>query len=569
MAASGLSAMTVADLPRAGLARILAELGPSLLELVCGDVERADEAGGIGGIVIYDPLDTPEFPERALVLGVGLHDPADVVTAIRDVGAHEGVALLVRAPVEADSGVRAVVSEFNVPVLGLSRGASWTHVWATLRALVANEFELDAESVGRTGAGMRQIVGYQSGLDDLFAVANAVAALVDAPITIEDRSSRLLAFSSRQEDVDEVRVQTILRRQVPEEYTRVLARRGVFQDIYRSTGAVYVGPVASDEPDDRGRAAVAVRAGDEILGTIWAIVSEPLDAERAHAMADAARLVAMHLVWQRTDADIERRLRAELLNTALESGSRSREAIQRLGLKDEAAIVLALTVAGGDGEHPLPAQLAVERKRLADAFALHLTAIYPRSAAGLIGDVSYGIVPVTNTTAAEERAAKVAVDFLARIDSALRPLIGIGPLVPGSSALEQSRSGADRALRVLRSRGCGPQVALLDDVHIEALLLELADFVPRGELPSGAVARLAAYDDAHQGSLLDTLRAWLEAFGDTVAASKAMYVHANTFRYRLRRAAEVGKIDLDDPHSRFAVMLQLRLLDLSAPPPDR
>jgi DNA-binding PucR family transcriptional regulator len=556
----------VSDLPRAGLARILAELGPTLLEVVCGDVERVDDRGGVEAIVIHDPLDEPELSERSLVLGVGLHEPADLIDTVRDLGSRGAVGLVVRGPVDADDLMRAAVAESGVVLLGLTRGASWTHLAATLRSLTTSEWDDDGDVVGRAGAGLRQIVGYQSGLDDLFAVANAIAALVDAPITIEDRSSRLLAFSSRQENVDEWRVQTILRRQVPEEYTRVLEERGVFREIYRSSEAVYVGPLSPDVPDGRGRAAIAVRAGDEILGTIWAIVSEPIDQERSKALADAARLVAMHLIWQRADADVERRLRAELLTTALDSGPRSQEAILRLGLKDEPAVVLALTVTGG-GEHPLPAQLAVERKRLADAFALHLTAIHPRSAAGLVGDVSYGILPVARAIAGEERAAEIATDFLSRVDSRLRPLIGVGPLAPGTSALRRSRAGADRALRVLRSRGSGAQVARLDDVHLAALLLELGDQVPRGELPSGAVARLAAYDEEHHASLLDTLRAWLDAFGDIAAAASSMYVHANTFRYRLRRVAEVGRIDLDDPQDRFLAMLQLRLLEVTGRPP--
>jgi DNA-binding PucR family transcriptional regulator len=51
-----------------------------------------------------------------------------------------------------------------------------------------------------------------------------------------------------------------------------------------------------------------------------------------------------------------------------------------------------------------------------------------------------------------------------------------------------------------------------------------------------------------------------------IAASAAMYVHPNTFRYRLRRLAEVGGIDLSDPDARFSVMLQLRIFT-PAPPP--
>jgi hypothetical protein len=59
---------------------------------------------------------------------------------------------------------------------------------------------------------------------------------------------------------------------------------------------------------------------------------------------------------------------------------------------------------------------------------------------------------------------------------------------------------------------------------------------------------------------VETLRAWLEAFGDVIAASAAMFVHPNTFRYRLRRLAEVGQLDLADPEVRFAAMLELRIV---------
>jgi len=554
--------VTVADLPRAGLARVVEELGSTLLDVVHGEVQRPEE---IGGVVIHDPLDEPELPEHALVLGVGVHGPDQIAAALDRLGAQGALALVVRAPVQLTDELAAAARRSGVTLLALARGAAWTHLAGMIRTLTREGPQLDPEPLGRTGAGLRQVVGYQSGLDDLFAVANAIAALVDAPVTIEDRSSRLLAFSSRQEEADTWRVQTILRRQVPEEYTRLLEERGVFQEIYRSTRPVWVPPLSDDEPSGSGRAAIAVRAGDEILGTIWAVVNEPMDEARGQALYDASKLVAMHLVWARADADVERRLRADLLSTALESGPRTLETLRRLGLKDEPAVVLALTVVGAGTEHPLPAQLAVERKRVADAFALHLTAVHPRSAAGLVGDVAYGILPVARGRKdGEERAAEIAADFLSRVDSRLRPLVGVGPLAPGSASLKRSRTGADRALRVLRSRP-GHQVARLDDVHLEALLLELADRVPRGDIPSGAVARIVAYDQEHQSSLVETLRAWLDAFGDVALASAAMYVHANTFRYRLRRAAEVGRLDLTDPNARLAAMLQLRLMDLTAP----
>lgn len=551
------------EISSAGLAHVLEEIGPTLLEVVCGTSRTAQ----VGGVVILDPLDEPELPDGALVLGVGLQSSTAIIETLRKVGAHGAVALVVRAPVAATDELRAAARESRTALLALARGAGWNHLASMVRTLTAAMPAIDGlpeGSLARTGAGLRQVTGYQSGLDDLFAVANAIAALVDASVTIEDRSSRLLAFSGRQEDADGWRVQTILRRQVPEECTRALEKMGVFQKIYRSTRPVFVPPVSMGEPGGHGRMAVAVRASDEILGTIWAIASEPFVDEREEALFEAANLVAMHLVWQRADADVERRLRAELLNRVLASGPRTTETMGRLGLREGPAVVLALTVVGTGDDQPLPAQLAVERKRVADAFALHLTAVHPRSAVGLVGDVAYGILPLAaGREDGEERAAAIAAEFLARLSSSLRPIVGIGPVASGSAAFMRSRAGADRALRVLRSRRSGSRVARLDDVHLEALLLELADLVPPGDIPSGPVARLAAYDRAHQSSLLETLRAWLDALGDVGTASAAMFVHANTFRYRLRRVAEVGQLDLGDPNARLAAMLQLRLMDLS------
>ncbi|MFI6316800.1 PucR family transcriptional regulator [Nonomuraea sp. NPDC050556] len=533
----------------ASLGRVLEELGTTLLDVVCGDAKRS---GDVGGVVIYDPLDEPELPANALVLGVGLHDPADLARVVTQLGAYGAAALVVRAPVAPDEELAAAARESGVAVLAFARGASWTHLAGMLRSLTADSGPDDAHTLGRIRSG------------DLFAVANSIAALLDAPVTIEDRNSRLVAFSSRQEATDPSRVQTILGRQVPEQYTRILEERGVFQAIYRSERPVFVAPLpVSDDAAQPPlpRTAIAVRAGDEILGTIWVIVPEPMSEERSQALYEAAQLVAMHMVWQRADADMERQLRAELVSTALQSGPGSLEAVRRLGLRDEPAVVLALTVVESAAEHALPAQLAAERKRLADAFAMHLTAAHPRAAAALIGDVAYGILPLLQ----EERAVLVATEFLARVGSRLRPLVGVGQLARDSSALARSRSGAERALRVLRSGSVSRQVALLDDVHVDALLIELADLVPRGDIPSGAVARIVAYDRENQTSLIETLRAWLDHFGDVAEASAAMYVHPNTFRYRLRRAAEVGRVDLKDADARLAAMLQLRLMKITDP----
>ncbi|XVV15518.1 PucR family transcriptional regulator [Actinoplanes sp. CA-131856] len=526
--------------PRASLGRVLDDLGATLLDLVHGDVSSPEP---IAGIAIHDPFDEPHLPTPALVLGVGLRSPEEIAALLRALGGQAAAALVVRAPVAATEEVRAAADESGVALLALTRGASWAQLAALLRSML---------SQGDVG-GPETLGGLPSG--DLFALANAVAALVDAPVTIEDPDSRVLAFSGRQEEADESRVETILGRQVPERFARLLTVAGVHRDLHRSSEPVYVTPPPSGADDfSVPRAAVAVRAGDEFLGSIWAAVREPLTPDRSRAFSDAAKLVALHLLRLRAGADVERRLRTELVGTALEGGPGARESLARLGLADQPLVVLALAPAAVESAADRSG-LAADRQRLADALAMHLSAVHAGSAVALLGDVAYGLLPAMT----EERAVKVATEFLDRVGDRVPALVGVSPAAPSVATIPAARASADRALRVLHS-GCGRRVARLSDVYTAALVLEMRDSVAaRGDTPTGPLAKLLAYDAEHNADLVETLSAWLNAFGDAVAAAAALHVHPNTFRYRLRRLAEVGDLDLSDPEARFDVMLQLRL----------
>ncbi|GAA1966256.1 PucR family transcriptional regulator [Microbacterium deminutum] len=538
--------------PRASLRRVLDDLGHTLLDLAHGDV---DATADVGGVVIYDALDEPVYPPRAFVLGVGVE--ADQVAAlVRTLSEHGAVALVVRAPVDLDDQTRAAIEASGVALVGLARGATWVQLAALVRSLLADGDigEAERESIG----------GLPSG--DLFAVANAIAALLDAPVTIEDRSSRVLAFSGRQEEADASRAETIIGRQVPERYARILTERGIFRDLYRYDRPVIVDPVIlGTEGITTQRIAIGVRAGDEVLGSVWAAMDGPLTPQRAAGLRDAAKLVALHLLRVRAGADVQRRLSTELVGTALEGGVGARDALARLGLiGHRVSVVGAALVRDPQTEPSTRAEqmLIADQQRFADALAVHLAAVRPGAAVALVGDVAYGIFPtVGDAETAEERGAAIAHDFLERVGTRMPAVVAVGPAAAEVSAIAQSRATVDRILRVLRQSGGPARVARAADVQLESLVLELRDLsASRGDGPMEPIARLISYDERHDAQLVATLRAWLETFGDVAAASASQFVHANTFRYRLRRVQEISGLDLDDSDARFAAMLQLRML---------
>ncbi|WP_329260434.1 helix-turn-helix domain-containing protein [Actinoallomurus sp. NBC_01490] len=543
--------------PRANLGRVVDDLGATLLELVHGDPDRPGE---ISAVVFHDPLDQPVMPPHALVLGIGV-EAGHVAALLRTLGHQNAAALVLRAPVPLTDEVRAAADEASVAVLGLRRGAAWGHLGEMLRSLLN-------QGTGGGSAEEESLGGLPAG--DLFAVANAIAALLDAPITIEDRNSRVLAFSGRQDEADPSRVETILGRQVPERYARVLHERGVFRDLLRSDQMVFIDPI----PDRMGgfrvpRVAISVRAGDEVLGSIWAAVPAPLSDERNEALREAAKLVALHMLRVRAGADVQRRMRADLLSTALEGGVGAGEALERLGLSGQPLLVLgvALDERGLRYDHSDSAAVVHDRQSLSDAFALHLSAVHPRSTAAAIGAVTYGLVPMTGAAEkAETRAVRILQDFLDRVGERLPPITAVGPVALDLSDVAHSRSCVDRVLRVLRDGRIHRRIGRFDELQGEALVSELRDLATaRSEEPTGALARLLDYDRRHRANLVQTLRAWLDAFGDVVVASESVAVHQNTFRYRLRRVAEIGQCDLGDPDQRFAMMVQLRVLRVDPP----
>ena len=514
--------------PGATLAGVLDNLG-MLLELVRGDPYGAPRPVEI---VIHDPCDDSPLSAHALVLGVGVRETDEVTALLRRHGDAGASALVVRAPVTLDDTVRAAADESGVVLLALTPGAAWAQVAALLR---------NALSEADVGASEHEtLAGFPAG--DLFSLANAISELVDAAVTIEDLNSRVLAFSANQDKTDDPRIQTVLGRQVPRKYLEWLEKERKFVDLYHSDKPIYVDLPGLALP----RMAVAVRAGDDILGSMWAAVPRRPSPEREQAFADAAKLAALHMLRQRAGADVERRLRAELVATALEGGPGAHEAARRLHIASTPTVVLALGI--GEGNAVPAAWAEAERQRISDALALHLAATHARSASALVGGIAYGILPVAaGREDGDLQAERVAAEFLGRTATRLRCAFGIGRIATSVTELAQSRRDADRALRVIRSGGPARRVARISEVYATALLLELSDLIAaEAAPPQRPLARLLQYDEEHHTDLIPSLRAWLDAFGDVKAAADAVRVHPSTFRYRLRRLVEISGLDLQD-----------------------
>ncbi|HWC21419.1 MAG TPA: helix-turn-helix domain-containing protein [Flexivirga sp.] len=524
---------------RTTLGTIVERLGLTLLTTHAGVLDRERRTSGV---VLFDPTDPPDIPQDSVVLGVGVQGADAIEELLSLLMDHRASALVVREPVHLTERIVERATAGEVALLGLVRGASWIQVAGILD--------------GSRHEGDGVMAPANDGLD-LFEVANALSELLNAPVTVEDIGSHILAFSADQGDADEARKASVLGHQVPRRYNDRLIERGAFRRLYASREPIYITSIGDGI---RPRSAVRICAGDEVLGSIWAVVDAPLSARRAAAMSEAASTAAIAMLRNRMAADASSRWRAAAVSALIEGGAAAQEAVAKMRNAVTGGCVLAV---GLREETMDDAAASAELERLAGALRMLLHSEIPTALAAVLGDTVYAVVPAHEHRPVDVgQLRRLATEFARRSGRGCeRVVVSIGTTVAAAAALDRSRRDADLALRVLRATNDVPdQVVLAADVQVQGLLMRMSDLLIREEATlSGPIAALRSYDERHQSALEETLRAWLDHFGDVGTAATTLHVHKNTFRYRLGRVVELTGVDLTDPEVRFRLMLQFRL----------
>ncbi|MDQ1487354.1 MAG: hypothetical protein QOJ62_3047 [Actinomycetota bacterium] len=153
-----------------------------------------------------------------------------------------------------------------------------------------------------------------------------------------------------------------------------------------------------------------------------------------------------------------------------------------------------------------------------------------------------------------------------RASRALLAQFGPGPIVIGPPVADlmsaaRSAEAAVTGVRASRARTATPRPVLA------------ADLLPERAIDGDAAARAQLIDDVYRplvaagGGLVETVSAYLEQAGSLEATARTLYVHPNTVRYRLRRAADVTGYAATDPREAFTLHLALVLGRLAGAEP--
>jgi hypothetical protein len=502
---------------------VVDRVGPTLLH-----TRLAGKGGPVTDVVIAEAGRRDQIGDGDLVLGVAVHATKDAAELVRYCGSQGAAAVLLKPPLPVRAAVRSAAQAHGTALVEVHTAASWAQIVWLLRSVLDAAADESDDQHGR-----------EPGLGDLFRLADAAAAVVDAPVTIEDANSRVLAYSARQDRTDPARVSTIMGRRVPDDVLARFRSRGVFRELSRGRTTIFV-PEQAD--GTLPRLIVPIRMGGELLGSMWAVVAGPVADERAAAFADTAPVVALHLLRRRALEDAERRRSAELVRTVLEGTGSVRLAAAELDLPDEPHRVVAIAIRSPD-------PLGAEGLRL--ALWERITAgVGRRPAVADLRDVLYAVVPDRSGWPALKTA----------LTSEDGPLVAAGPPAPVTE-LTRSRALAEEMLNLLRTGLItGPVISHEDAWQVLVLHRSATGALSAGATEFGPLQTLRAQDEHAGTAYVDTLYEWLRHPGDPRAASKALRIHPNTLRYRVAKLTDLAEMDLEDPDTRLALLVQLAAL---------
>jgi DNA-binding PucR family transcriptional regulator len=199
--------------------------------------------------------------------------------------------------------------------------------------------------------------------------------------------------------------------------------------------------------------------------------------------------------------------------------------------------------------------------RLADVLALSASAFRRDAQVASRGSRIYVLLPQSATVRSVTSWVRGTIGAL-RTELGVELRAAIAAPVAGLADVAAARAEVDRVLDSAERHPISiGQVTSLAEARTTVLLDEIVALVGTDErLVDPRIRDLRARDPM----LAETLRAYLDSFGDIGAAAQWLQVHPNTVRYRVRRIEKLLSTSLSDPEVRLLFSLGLRVAERSA-----
>lgn len=378
-----------------------------------------------------------------------------------------------------------------------------------------------------------------------------LAQQLDAPALIEDDELRMVAYSTHDALIDDIRRDSILVKHAPAAVSGWLRRFGL---------EAAAGPVRIPGDQDRGimgRLCVPVSYRGARMGYLWLIDDDGrLGSTQVRTAARAADQAGLLMFGDMLGERMASGVLAHLLSPVDELRADAMRHIDDSGLLGLRGPVIAVVVRTAGDAAPLPQTVLAESLR---------DVTRGRSAGTVIGlaNPDHGVLVANDQ--GEAAGYDLAEAARASLMSRLQPDDGAAPVVAGigdPSALADARGSyrqAKQAARVGATTGRAGPVARWQDLGVYRILAQLpADT----EAAASLDPRLTLLLDQADGPVITTLETYLDLAGDAKASAERLSLHRGTLYYRLQKAERIAGVDLRSGCDRLALHLGFKLARL-------
>lgn len=535
---------------------VVHDAGPSILGGASLDApvrwvhvsELLDVTGLLSGgeLVLTTGLELDKEPSRT----------ASYIRSLEQAGAAGLIVELAGPRPRSLAALKAAAEHSALPVITLERRVRFVAITETVHRMIVAEQLESVERARDVHEAFTQLSLESAGTQQ---VVEKAAALINAPVVLEDLQHLVLAYAARQVPVTELLNDWERRSRTTPSSPSQTVRTGHEQWLQVSVGV---------RSQLWGRLVVPRFTGDDLLA--------------AMVLERAAQTLAINRLAERDQSELTHQAQAGLLNILRNPrGLSEAEALARagsLGLKRTPYYVPLVFRAAPRGntnsgtmplaDDPLAGQQ--EERELLELLATTLKSMSGSALTASIQSGAVGMVLALPARQLEEPALDRLVDSLAAHagEGTVRWRIGVGrirgTLLEAAEGINEAAHVAETAITL---REPGRPFYRATDVRLRGLLALLRNDPRVQQFAESELAGILDAEAQGRPGLLDLLGHYLESGGNKAALARNGYLSRPTLYARLAKLEETLAVDLDDAESRTSLHVALLLHRLRSEQP--
>lgn len=411
----------------------------------------------------------------------------------------------------------------------------------------------------------------------IHGIAETLARLIGNPVLVTDSSWNLLAHVDRPDDPLPLAQHLNIARKsrpFPESFTQSLP--GDLKNYKKAVTRLF-------SPDD-GHAVTCrilpIAAHDYIYGylVVWETVRKLTDLDYI-ALEQAAVVAALERIRAKEVEQIKLRVRKDFFDDLLSGNIESLNAVRSLaelhGLDFERRY-RCLLVRYGEAEQPFQEQSILHQnqyrqdaERCAAAIAQAAEEAGYKAISVPRGLQTAVLVELGRSSTEDGQRlrtmAQRIVELLLAPPSLEPVLVVVGKAVNDLSEVHQSFRTVQHGHRMARTMGLVDMAVFMDDFAVYQLLSENVDKEALRRFCEHSIGPLLQYDRENGTQFVETLDRYFQHNGNISDAAKDMYIHRNTYIYRIEKIKALLGLDLKNPQKllelQLGLMAQRLLLD--------